>query len=89
MAITKSAKKRIKSSERKAVFNIRRARVMKDSVKEVTGALVAKDTKKAQELLSKAFQALDKAAKRGVIKKETAARKKSRLAKKVSPSPKK
>lgn len=85
MAITKSAKKRIKSSERKAVFNIRRARVMKDSVKEVTGALAAKDPKKAQELLAKAFQALDKAAKRGVIKKETAARKKSRLAKKVSP----
>jgi small subunit ribosomal protein S20 len=43
---------------------------MKDARKEMSA-----------DALSKAFKAIDKAAKRGVIKKNTAARKKSRLAK--------
>ena len=52
---------------------------MKDVTKEVRKAIVDGDAKKAKELLPKAYKAIDKAAKRGVIKKNTAARKKSRL----------
>ena len=37
------------------------------------------DKTEAEKLLPKAYQAIDKAAKRGIIKKNTAARKKSRL----------
>lgn len=68
MAITKSAKKAIRGSERKRVFNVRRKRAMHDATHGETIDLAT------------AYQAIDKAMKRGVIKKNTAARKKSRLA---------
>lgn len=69
-------------SERKRVFNVRRKRALKDSVKTVTKA-AASGSADVSALLSKAYQAIDKAAKRGVIKANTAARKKSRLTKLV------
>jgi len=83
MPITKSAKKALRSSKNKKVFNDRRARAMKSEVKEIKKLVVAKDVKKAKDELSAAYKALDKAAKRGIIKKNTAARKKSRLAKMI------
>jgi small subunit ribosomal protein S20 len=72
MAITSSAKKAHRSSLRKREFNLVRAKALKDSVKG------AKKTS-GPETLAKAFQAIDKAAKRGIIQKNAAARKKSRL----------
>lgn len=83
MPITKNAEKAHRQSKRRQVFNQRRKGAMKDVVKEVTKATASGDAKKAKELLSTAYQAIDKAAKRGVIKKNTAARKKSRLAARV------
>ena len=68
-------------SAHKRVFNLRRSKVMKDSIKEVRQLVVAGKASEATTLLSKAYQAIDKAAKRGVIKANAAARKKSRLAK--------
>jgi small subunit ribosomal protein S20 len=84
MAITKSAKKAHRQSLVKKVYNDRRSNAMKDAVKEVRTAISKKDKATAAKTLSKAFQALDKAAKRGVIKKGTASRKKSRLAKAIA-----
>ncbi|MCB9810710.1 MAG: 30S ribosomal protein S20 [Candidatus Nomurabacteria bacterium] len=83
MPITKGAKKAHVQSLKKRVFNIRRKGAMNDVVKDVTKAVTAGDAKKAKELLPKAYKAIDKAAKRGVIKDNTAARKKSRLTAKV------
>jgi len=83
MAITRSAKKTNRADQRKQVFNVRRKRELRDAVKEVTKT-AATDTKKAAELLPAAYKAIDKAAKRGVIKANTAARKKSRMAKMVA-----
>jgi small subunit ribosomal protein S20 len=84
MAITSSAKKAIRSSSRKHVFNLRRKDVLRDTTKSLTKALTAKDVKAAEKLLPEAYAAIDKAKKRGVIKKNTADRKKSRLALAVS-----
>ena len=72
MAITSSAKKAIRSSARKRIMNLRRKRALHDSVKS------ARDKKGD---LATAYQAIDKALKVGIIKKNAAARKKSRLAK--------
>ena len=80
MAITKSAKKAHRRSLRRRVFNVRRKEALHDSVKEVRKALGTKSTD-ASKLLPAAFKAIDKAAKSGVISKNAAARKKSRLAK--------
>ena len=83
MPITKGAEKANRQSEKKRIFNIRRKNVMSDVVKSVNKAVIAKDAAKAKELLPKAYKAIDKAAKRGVIKDNTASRKKSRLTARV------
>lgn len=61
-------------------MNIRRTRAAHDAVREIKNLLASKDVAGARKALSTAQAALDKAAKRGVIKKNTASRKKSRLA---------
>ncbi len=83
MPITKGAEKAHRQSERKRVFNTRRKTAMKDVVKQVQKAVLAGDVTKAKELLPKAYKAIDKAAKKGVIKDNTASRKKSRLSAKI------
>lgn len=80
MPILQQAKKAMRSSARKRVFNVRRTRAMKDVVKEIRDLVADGKAKEAKTKLAAAYKAIDKAAKRGVIKKNTAARKKSRLA---------
>lgn len=80
MALIKSAKKAIRSSARKRVQNLRRRRAVHDTVK-VARALKGGDRTAQDIAVQKAYQAIDKALKRGVIKKNAAARKKSRLVK--------
>jgi small subunit ribosomal protein S20 len=80
MAITSSAKKVIRASAKKHVFNLRRKDALTDATKSLLKAVAAKDVKSAENLLPTAYKAIDKAMKRGIIKSNTAARKKSRLA---------
>ena len=82
MPIIKSAKKAVRGSLRKKAFNDRRKRVMKETIKSIE-KLAKTDKKGAEKMLSSAYQVIDKAAKKGVIKKNNAARKKSRLSKLV------
>jgi len=56
---------------------------MREVVKKIKKSVESKDEKQASSLIPEAYKAIDKAAKRGVIKKNTAARKKSRLVKMV------
>jgi small subunit ribosomal protein S20 len=79
MAITKGAKKAYRSSLKKRVYNIRRKVVLHDVVKDFRDALATGKMKEAEALIPNVYQAIDKAEKRGVIKKNTASRKKSRL----------
>ncbi len=78
MPITQSAKKAIRGSARKKGFNDARKRAMKEIIKKIE-KLTKTDKKEALKMLPVAFAIIDKAAKRGVIKKNNAARKKSRL----------
>ena len=82
MPITQSAKKAIRGSLRKKGHNDQRKRVMKEVIKKIE-KIAKTDKKEAAKLLSSAFQAVDKAAKKGVIKKNNAANKKSRLSRLV------
>lgn len=81
MPITRSAKKTLRASARKKAVNDRRRRAMKDAVKSVRKLKLEKKGADVRGALSNAYQAIDKAVKGGIIKKNTAARKKSRLAK--------
>lgn len=80
MAITSSAKKALRASAKKYVFNLRRMATLRTTTKSLTNALAAKDVAGAEKILPAAYAAIDKAYKRGIIKGNTAARKKSRLA---------
>jgi len=77
MAITSSAKKAHRASLKKRVFNLRRA----DALKGMTKAFEKAPSAAA---LAAAHQAIDKAAKSNVISKNTASRKKSRLARLIA-----
>ena len=80
MPITKGAEKAHRSSLKKHVFNMRRKTAMNDTVKKVRKMVEAGKKEEAQKMLPQAYKVIDKAAKRGVIKDNTASRKKSRLA---------
>lgn len=56
---------------------------MKSLLKKIREFIGANKKEESLKLLSQAYQALDKAAKRGIIKKNTASRKKSRLSKAI------
>lgn len=75
-----SAKKALRQSKKKQTLNLRMKKAMKKTVKKARLLKMAGKNEEAKNLLSRAYQTIDKAAKRGVIKKNTAGRKKSRLA---------
>ena len=81
MPITKSAKKALRVSLRKKAVNDRTKKVLKEGSKAVQKLATAKQWKEAKASLSTAYSVIDKAVKKGVIKKNTAARKKARLSK--------
>ena len=79
MAITSSAKKAIKVSARKKIFNLRRSRTMKSAIKETKSLVQKGEVDEAKKNMPIVQKAIDKALKRGIIKKRAASRKKSRL----------
>ena len=78
----KSAIKRVKVAEKANAANSQAKSAMRTTVKKAEQAL-ATGAENAQELVLAASKALDKAASKGLIHKNAAARKKSRLAKKA------
>ncbi len=81
MPITQSAKKALRGSLVKKAMNDRNKKNIKESVKKIEKLVKDKKQSEAKKLLPEAYSVIDKAAKRGVIKKNTASRKKSRLSK--------
>ena len=79
----KSAKKRVKVSEKKNLRNRMVKSGMRTAVKKFVVAVGA-DTKTANAQLTATTSAIDKAAAKGVIHKNAANRKKARLAKQLS-----
>ena len=84
MANIKSAKKRILVTAKKTLRNkIIKSRT-KTAVKGVLSAASTNDKAQAQTALVAAIRAIDKAATKGIMHKNTASRKKSRLTKMVN-----
>ena len=84
MANIKSAKKRILVNQTKADRNKAIKSGVKTSIKKVYAAIDANDKAAAQEALTAATTALDKATTKGVYHKNTSSRKVSRLAQAVN-----
>lgn len=78
MANIKSAQKRIRSSEKRRVGNLTVKTRVKSARRKTQDALSAGVVEPAKEAVSTYSSVLDKAVKRGVIKKNTAIRRKQR-----------
>ena len=96
MPITRSAKKALRQNKRRRERNLRQLSAVREIIKKIR-RLVDENKKAAEgetrqgreealKLLPRAYKVIDKAAKTGVIKKNNADRKKSRLAKLISKS---
>ena len=79
MANIKSAKKRVLVAERNHERNVAFKTAIKSALKKVLTLAKAKDEDAMKGALSKAYQLCDKAVSKGILHKNTAARKKSRL----------
>jgi small subunit ribosomal protein S20 len=79
MANTYSALKRVRQTERRTEYNRRNKSLLRHQIRALRRALEGQDPKAAAELLPRTFSVIDRSAKLGVIKKNTAARYKSRL----------
>ncbi len=86
MPLSESAKKRLRQSKKRKKENKVFKTKMKEVIKEIKTLVDDNEVEKAEEKLSTAYKAIDKAAKKGVIKKKNASRKKSRLTKLVNKS---
>jgi small subunit ribosomal protein S20 len=79
MANTFSAIKRVRQTERRTEYNRRNKTRLRHQIRAMRRALASKDAKAALELLPATFSIVDRSAKFGIIKMNTAARYKSRL----------
>jgi len=84
MPNTKSAAKAMRQSIRRHKRNTTAKDKFKSAVKEVKKLITAGKKAEAAEAMKKAMSTLDKAAKNGVIHKNTASRRKSRMAKAIA-----
>ena len=84
MANTYSALKRVRQTERRTEFNRKNKSRLRHQIRAMRRAIVSKDAKAARHsCLPKTFSVIDRSAKSGIIKKNTAARYKSQAALRV------
>ena len=84
MAHSLSAKKRIRQNLKHRARNRARKEMIKNQVKTFLSALAAGDVGRADTEFRKVAQRLDKVAAKGTIHKNTAARRRSRLARRLN-----
>jgi small subunit ribosomal protein S20 len=83
MPIKKSAKKYMRVTNKKTIRNKKVKGVSKNALKKTREAIAAGDVDEAKKWLAASIKSFDKAVQKKIMKKNTAARKKSRLNKAV------
>ena len=84
MAHSLSAKKRVRQNEKRRARNRARKTEIKDQVKVFTADLTKGDFNKAEQDLRSAVRTMDRVAAKGTLHKNTAARKRSRLQRRLN-----
>ncbi|MEN6490516.1 MAG: 30S ribosomal protein S20 [Rectinema sp.] len=79
-----SAEKRQRQNEKRRLNNKSAKTAIRTAAKKVVVASEKKDTAVAKEALREMIKRIDSAARKGIVKKNTAARKKSRMQKLVN-----
>ncbi|WP_211745518.1 30S ribosomal protein S20 [Paenibacillus sp. Marseille-Q4541] len=80
----KSAVKRVKTNDKRRALNASQKSALRTSVKAADQALATNEVDTAKAAIQAASKSLDKAVSKGLVHKNAAARKKSRLAKKLN-----
>jgi len=80
MPITESTKKALRQSKKKRLSNINYNKKIKDLSKELAFLVSQKKMDEAKKLLPQVYKIIDKATKVNVLKKNTASRRKSKMA---------
>lgn len=81
MPVIKSAKKALRQSQTRRSRNIQKKKKIKKLLKDFNSLVLQEKKEEAKKLLPQIYKLLDKAAKTGLLKKNTAGRRKSRMAK--------
>lgn len=84
MANIKSAKKRVLTAEKSRISNTAWKSSVKTAIKKAIELASGDDKEALNKAVSKVYQLCDKAVGKGILHKNTAARKKSRLAKRLN-----
>lgn len=79
-----SAEKRMRQDEKRRIRNKGVKSAIRTAAKKVVTASEKKDTAAAKEALAEMIKKIDTAAGKGIVKKNTAARKKSRMQKLIN-----
>ncbi len=79
MPITTSAKKALRGSKRKRAFNLRKKDILGQAIKKVKKLVGEKKLAEAAEFFPRVQKIIDKSVKTGLLKINTASRKKARL----------
>jgi small subunit ribosomal protein S20 len=86
MANTVSSLKRVRITERRTAINRSRKSRLRHQIRAMRRLLDQKDVEGAKKIAPETFSIVDRAAKWGIIKRNTAARYKSRLTLRLAPS---
>ena len=84
MPSSKSVEKRVRGAEKKQLRNKAVRSEVKTSITKAEGLIFSGELEAAREAVTSAISSLDKAAEKGVLKSNSAARRKSRLMKKLN-----
>ena len=84
MPIKKSAFKGMRENKKRRLRNLRVISELKTGIRKFEGLLAEKNKEQAKSALNELISKIDKAKSKGIIRKNTASRKKSRLMKKLA-----
>ena len=84
MPITSSAKKALRKSVTNRNRNLKRKKTLGETLRNYKKLIITKKIDEAVKLLPSVYKAIDKSAKVGLLKSNTASRLKSRLSKKLT-----
>lgn len=83
MAVSLSAKKRIRQTKRRTEVNIRRLNALRSSIRKVEAAIAAGNKSEAEAALRAAEPQMMRGASKGVVNRNTMSRKLSRLSRQI------
>lgn len=84
MPIKKAAFKAVRQTKKRRIRNLKTKKAIISAIKTSRGLVDTKKNEEAKKSILQTIRLLDKAVSKGIVKKNTAARKKSRLMKRLN-----